>query len=155
MAVVKDVRPREGYRLDVTFSDGSTRTVDLSSRVMHGRIFEPLRDPEFFARVYVDHNLGTVVWPNGADLDPDWLAGEESEGAHNSVQLSAREQAILTYIRSFTQANHYAPTLRELAVGVGASSSHSLNRDLSRLEARGLIRREPGKPRSIRLASVA
>jgi hypothetical protein len=40
-------------------------------------VFEPLRrDPELFRRVRVDHELGTVVWPNGADLDPDVLHGD-------------------------------------------------------------------------------
>lgn len=33
-------------------------------------VFEPLRDPAYFAQVTVDPELGTVVWPNGADLDP-------------------------------------------------------------------------------------
>lgn len=33
-------------------------------------VFEPLRDPAFFAQVRVDPEAGTLVWPNGADLDP-------------------------------------------------------------------------------------
>jgi hypothetical protein len=36
-------------------------------------VFEPLKDPSYFARVRVDQELGSVVWPNGADLDPDVL----------------------------------------------------------------------------------
>jgi hypothetical protein len=37
-------------------------------------MFEPLRhDPQLFQRVRVDEVLGTIVWPNGADLDPDVL----------------------------------------------------------------------------------
>ena len=43
-------------------------------------VFEPLRDPEFFAQVRVNPDIGTMVWPNGADLCPDvlrhHLAGE-------------------------------------------------------------------------------
>ena len=38
--------------------------------------FEPLRDPEFFAEVRVDPEAHTVVWPNGADLDPLVLHGD-------------------------------------------------------------------------------
>ena len=38
-------------------------------------VFEPLRDPAYFAQVHVDPDLGTVTWPNGADLDPDVLYG--------------------------------------------------------------------------------
>ena len=37
-------------------------------------MFEPLKDPASFAKVYVDH--GTVVWPNGLDLDPLVLHGD-------------------------------------------------------------------------------
>ena len=36
-----------------------------------GPVFESLKDEAFFARVAVDHELGTIVWPNGADLAPD------------------------------------------------------------------------------------
>ena len=41
-----------------------------------GPVFEPLRqDPRLFRTVRVDAGLGTIVWPNGADLDPDVLCG--------------------------------------------------------------------------------
>ena len=36
---------------------------------------ERLQDPGYFAQVGVDPELGTVVWPNGFDLDPDVLHG--------------------------------------------------------------------------------
>ena len=39
------------------------------------RVFEPLRDPVYFAQVHVDPEPGTVAGPNGADLDPDVLYG--------------------------------------------------------------------------------
>lgn len=38
-----------------------------------GTMLEPLKDPAFFARVRVDEERGTVVWPNGLDLDPETL----------------------------------------------------------------------------------
>jgi hypothetical protein len=63
------------YRLRVGFSDGSSRDVDLNGE-LHGPVFEPLADPEFFAQVRVDEALGTVVWPDGADLDPLVLHGD-------------------------------------------------------------------------------
>ena len=63
------------YRLRLGFSDGSTREVDLTGE-LHGPVFEPLSDPDFFAEVRVDPELGTVVWPNGADLDPLVLHGD-------------------------------------------------------------------------------
>jgi hypothetical protein len=63
------------YRLRLRFSDSSSRDVDLTGE-LHGPVFEPLADPEFFAQVRVDGELGTVVWPNGADLDPLVLHGD-------------------------------------------------------------------------------
>jgi hypothetical protein len=69
------VEPLEGYVLQLRFSDGSTRDVDLTDELW-GPMFEPLRDPCLFRRVTVDTELGTVVWPNGADVDPDVLRGD-------------------------------------------------------------------------------
>jgi uncharacterized protein DUF2442 len=41
------------YRLRLGFSDGSSRDVDLTG-ALHGPVFEPLTDPDFFAQVRVD-----------------------------------------------------------------------------------------------------
>lgn len=75
-ARVRFVEPLGGFVLLLTFADGSRRTVDLE-HVLRGPVFEPLRrDPELFRQVYVDDELGTIVWPNGADMDPDVLHGD-------------------------------------------------------------------------------
>lgn len=72
---ITDVEPLDGYALRVAFSDGSTRDIDLEGELW-GPMFEPLRDVEEFRKVAVDPELGTIVWPNGADLDPDVLHGD-------------------------------------------------------------------------------
>lgn len=56
----------------VRFDDDAVRDVDLSEELW-GEVFEPLRDPEFFAKVFVNDETGTVEWPNGADLAPTFL----------------------------------------------------------------------------------
>lgn len=58
--------------LRIEFDDHTQKTVDLSS-LLWGPVFEPLRDPAYFARVVVDPVCGTVVWPNGADFAPEAL----------------------------------------------------------------------------------
>jgi uncharacterized protein DUF2442 len=73
---IESVEPLDGYVLRLGFSDGSTREVDLES-ALWGPIFEPLRDPAAFRQVAVDLELGTIVWPNGADMDPDVLHGDQ------------------------------------------------------------------------------
>ncbi len=65
------------YRLRLTFSDAVVGDIDLADELW-GEMFEPLRDIARFNRVSVDPELGTLVWPNGADLDP--------EGLHDAVR---------------------------------------------------------------------
>jgi len=74
-----DVIPPHALRL--TFDDGLTRDVDLAGDLW-GPMFEPLKDPAFFAQVSVDH--GTVVWPNGVDLDPVVLHGDFERASSGS-----------------------------------------------------------------------
>ena len=70
---VINVEVRPPYGLRVAFDDSFVRDVDLADELW-GPMFEPLTDPAFFAQVAVDH--GTVVWPNGLDLDPLVLHGD-------------------------------------------------------------------------------
>ena len=60
------------HRLRLEFDDHSQKTVDVRP-LLEGPVFEPLRDPAFFARVVVDPVCGTVIWPNGADFAPEAL----------------------------------------------------------------------------------
>jgi Protein of unknown function (DUF2442) len=67
-------RPKPGLTLELTFADGSRGSVDLSPWIVGSTgVFAALGDPGVFEQVTVDRDAGTVVWPNGADLDPDVL----------------------------------------------------------------------------------
>lgn len=62
------------FRLALDFTDGSRGVVDLAPMISgRGGVFHPLQDRAFFSKVAVDADAGTVVWPNGVDLDPDVL----------------------------------------------------------------------------------
>lgn len=75
MVFIRSVKPLENFMVRLVFSDGQQKDVDLA-HLLRGPIFEPLlRDPELFRAVKVDEELGTIVWPNGADMDPDVLYG--------------------------------------------------------------------------------
>jgi hypothetical protein len=63
------------YRLRLSFADGTVGDVDFSGRVWRG-VFEPLRDPAYFARVAVDPEAGTIAWPDGLDMAPEPLYAE-------------------------------------------------------------------------------
>lgn len=67
-----DVSYLSGYKLILTFENGEKKLVDLENR-LEGPIFAPLKDLSYFKRVYVDKELGTIAWPNGADKAPDML----------------------------------------------------------------------------------
>jgi hypothetical protein len=70
MVDVTQVRCLGGFLVRLVFSDGTARRVDLAP-FLRGPVFEPLRaDPRLFAAVFTDPELGTIAWPNGADLDP-------------------------------------------------------------------------------------
>ena len=69
---VIEVRYVREYVVWLRFHDGTFGEVDIS-RSFKGPVFEPLRNVEFFKQVRVDPELGTIVWPNGADIAPETL----------------------------------------------------------------------------------
>jgi hypothetical protein len=61
---------RGAFRIYVGFNDGTENTIDFSEW-LSGPVFEPLKDPSYFERFFIDG--GTVAWPNGADIAPETL----------------------------------------------------------------------------------
>jgi hypothetical protein len=66
LAKVVEVTPLPDHRLALKFADGAEGIYDCKP-LLWGELFEPLKDPKFFAQVRLDH--GAPAWPNGADLD--------------------------------------------------------------------------------------
>jgi len=69
---VTEVKVVGPYSLEVVFDDGTRKRVNLR-RELYGPIFEPLRDPAYFAQARLDPDSRTVSWPNGAHFAPDFL----------------------------------------------------------------------------------
>jgi hypothetical protein len=88
MTDVVSVKALGGYKLRVAFSDGSVGAHDFSSTAgRDGEMVQPLKDPAFFARVFVE--LGALTWPNGFDLDP--IALHDRMAAAGELRREAAE----------------------------------------------------------------
>lgn len=84
MIEVTSVEVLEGRTVRLGFSDGAECVLDLSPFLWGRALEEIARDDELFAEVRVDPEAGTIVWPNGADLDPDVLHGDYEPSARGS-----------------------------------------------------------------------
>jgi hypothetical protein len=75
MILIRSVKATDKFEVELEFFTGERRIVDWEP-FLRGPIFEPLRrDAKLFRPVRVDEELGTIVWENGADMDPDVLYG--------------------------------------------------------------------------------
>jgi hypothetical protein len=84
----RSVQPLRDFLVQVTFTDGTTRKLDLEP-YRQGPVFEPLRQQaDLFRAVRVEY--GALTWPNGADIDPDVLSyGGTPAWAHPPDQPEA------------------------------------------------------------------
>ncbi len=74
------LKPMEGRRLWLRFSDGREGVRDLSDILdAGGSMVEPLKDQDYFGRVFIE--MGAPTWPNGFDLDPVQLYMELRDAA--------------------------------------------------------------------------
>jgi len=69
---VESFRLLDDYRFSVSFDDGKTVNIDFEP-VLFGELFGPFRDKRLFEQVKIDPEVNTLVWPNGADFDPNTL----------------------------------------------------------------------------------
>lgn len=70
---VVEVKVIKDYTLYLRFENGVQGEVDISKIIPFKGIFSKLEDKEYFATVYVNNELGTIVWDNGADISPSCL----------------------------------------------------------------------------------
>ena len=62
----------EDYKVEVSFNNGRKGVADLTG-ALKGSMFESLKNKSVFSSFTVDEELETIVWPNGADLAPEYI----------------------------------------------------------------------------------
>ena len=70
-------------------------------------------------------------------------------------KTTPRQQAILDVIKEFNREHGYPPSVREIGERVGLSSSSTVQSHLRTLQRKGLIHRDPTKPRALVTGSEA
>lgn len=73
LADIIKVKVLTGHTIYVQFEDGIEGEVDIAKIIPFEGIFSKLKDPEYFATVKINPEVGTIVWDNGADLAPDFI----------------------------------------------------------------------------------
>lgn len=68
-----------------------------------------------------------------------------------SQELGEKQQLILNYLKSEIMSKGYPPSVREICEAVGLKSTSTVHGHLERLEKKGIIRRDPTKPRAIEI----
>lgn len=66
--------------------------------------------------------------------------------------LTPRQRRILEFIQSTVRERGYPPTVREIGEAVGLASSSSVHSQLANLQRKGVLHRDPTKPRAVTLA---
>lgn len=81
---VVDVEVLRARTVRLTFETGEVRELDLTP-LLWGPAFAAIADDDdLFAQLAIDRELGTIVWPNGADISPATLYRHSEPAARAS-----------------------------------------------------------------------
>ncbi len=73
MIDIVNVRYLEGYRVEISFENNVKGIVDLKDYIQQGGVFSHFSDLDYFKKVHVNKELGTLCWPDGVDIAPETL----------------------------------------------------------------------------------
>lgn len=79
------------YTLEIVFDDNIRKVINFEP-ILHGALYGKLRDLTFFNSVFLDKEVHTIAWPNGADFDPAVLHNWE-DNLSALIELSAKWRA--------------------------------------------------------------
>jgi repressor LexA len=84
-----------------------------------------------------------------AKVTDDPSVHELPDGPPDDTGLTPRQRRVLAVIRDSVEGRGYPPSMREIGVAVGLTSSSSVAHQLRVLESKGFIRRDPNRPRAL------
>jgi len=67
------VKPLKDFHLHLEFEDAVKGEVDIRKLIKFKGVFEPLKGEYVFTKVKVNPEWGTIFWPKGVDLDPQYV----------------------------------------------------------------------------------
>lgn len=91
---IKAFRLAGDYTIEIIFEDNTQKIIDFSP-VLYGEVYSPLKNPDYFNKVFLDKEVYTIVWPNGADFDPSLLYNWDQHIRELSIR--AKEWGIKEY----------------------------------------------------------
>lgn len=84
-----------------------------------------------------------------AKTPDDSAVRELPDGPPDAVGLTPRQRRVLAYIKDSVSERGYPPSMREIGIAVGLTSSSSVAHQLRVLETKGFLRRDPNRPRAL------
>ena len=70
------------------------------------------------------------------------------------MNIKDKQLEIYNFLKTYTENKGYPPSVREICEAVGLSSTSTVHGHLKRLEKKGLIKRDPAKPRALEIAEL-
>ena len=71
------------------------------------------------------------------------------------MELNEKQKEVYDFLLEFTKTNGYPPSVREICKAVSLKSTSTVHGHLKRLEKKGLIYRDPTKPRAIVINEIS
>lgn len=66
-----------------------------------------------------------------------------------------KQSEIYEFLKNYTENKGYPPSVREICEAVSLKSTSTVHGHLKRLEKKGLIKRDPSKPRALEIAELS
>lgn len=97
---------------------------------------------------------GKRAGDDSPDIGPEQDTVTEFPEADDGRALTVRQRKVLEVIRDSVQRRGYPPSVREIGLAVGLKSPSSVAHQLGVLQRKGLLRKDPNRPRAVDIRSA-